>query len=70
MKQAMVDKNPNIATAALISSLKQAEMNSVGLEVVKRKGFSERIWKRKSNVRLTNSFCSIIQLKLIENHNV
>jgi len=36
MKQAMVDKNPNIASAAIISSLWQGNASPAGTEVVKR----------------------------------
>ena len=36
MKQAIVDKNSNVASAALVSSIKHAQLSSGGFEVVKR----------------------------------
>jgi hypothetical protein len=36
MKQALVDRNSNVASAALVSSIKQAQLSQGGFEVVKR----------------------------------
>lgn len=47
MKQAIVDKNPNIASAALISSLNQAQKSLGSLDVVKR-------WSNQAIEVLTN----------------
>ena len=52
MKQAIVDKNANISTAALVSSLRKSESSPGGFEVVKR-------WSNEAIEALTSENCMV-----------